>query len=171
VSHRKEATRNDDCNSQALRLPSPGCARTAPVRQHLVRPGHSREGLDHLADQRDRGDFVCQPAPIGIVTGTETVLGEFIPTSQGFHFHLTSTQDYRIYFADGSYLVSSSPTHQSFNSTGRGEVNTEVQQDRGSLYSASGQLIGIVSVFSVSHTTWIDANGNGFPDPGSSLRT
>src|SRR4051794_38481629 len=38
-------------------------------------------------------DFVCQPAPIGVVTGTETLLGEFIPTSQGLHFHFTATQD------------------------------------------------------------------------------
>jgi hypothetical protein len=106
-------------------------------------------------------------AGTGFFTGTETQVGEFIPTPQGIHYHITATVDYRIDFPDGSYLVSSSPAHVVFNQTGSGAaVSTEVQQDRATLYSADGQAVGILSVFSLTHTTWIDANGNGFPDPG-----
>jgi hypothetical protein len=112
-------------------------------------------------------DFVCQPAPTGIVTGTDTVLFTLVPTPQGFHYSATSTQDYRIDFADGSYLISSSPTHFEGNQTRNSpSVYTEVQQDRGTLYTQDGQVIGIVSVSSVTHYTWRDSNGNGFPDPG-----
>ena len=41
-----------------------------------------------------------------------------------------------------------------------------LQQDRGTLYSADGQAIGIVSVFTLTHITWRDSNRNGVPDPG-----
>jgi len=113
------------------------------------------------------GDFVCQPAATGVVTGTETVVGEYTQTPQGTHFHGTATQDYRIVFADGRYLVSSSPSHFDFNQTGQGPaVYTEVQQDRGTLYTAAGERIGIVSVSTLTHTTWSDTNGNQQPDPG-----
>ena len=114
-------------------------------------------------------DFVCQPAPTGVVSGTATTVGHFTFTDQGVHFSGTTTQNYRIDFADGRYLVSSSPTHFEFNAQllGRSQaVNTEVQQDRGTLYTAAGQTLGIVSVFGVTHTTWTDSNGNGQPDPG-----
>jgi hypothetical protein len=34
------------------------------------------------------------------------------------------------------------------------------------LYAANGQPIGRVTVHTLSHMTWSDANGNGQPDPG-----
>ena len=113
-------------------------------------------------------DFVCQPAAIGVITGTETVVGEFITTPNGIHLSGTATQDYRIDFADGRYLVSSSPDHFNFNmgSGNSPSVSNEVQQDRGTLYAVDGQVIGIVSVSSHLHTTWLDSNGNNVPDPG-----
>ena len=43
---------------------------------------------------------------------------------------------------------------------------TEAQQDRGTLYAADGQVIGKVTVFTLTHQTWRDLNGNGLPDPG-----
>lgn len=83
------------------------------------------------------------------------------------HFNGTATQDYRIDFEDGRYLVSSSPSHFEVTQTGHSPfVSTEVQQDRGSLYTASGELIGIVSVSSLSHFVWTDSNGKNFPDSG-----
>ena len=42
----------------------------------------------------------------------------------------------------------------------------EAQQDRGTLYRRDGQVIGRVTVFTLSHTTWRDSNGNGQLDPG-----
>jgi hypothetical protein len=112
-------------------------------------------------------EFVCQPATTGVVTNTITESGHFTITDQGVHFRGTSTQDYRIDWADGRYLVTSSPSHFEFTATSLGlTVFTEAQQDRGTLYSADGQPIGIVSVFTLTHTTWRDSNGNGVPDPG-----
>ena len=78
------------------------------------------------------------------------------------------TQTYRIDFANGWYLLSSSPTRFNTNfgfSNGQTE-NTFAQQDRGTLYDASGQVLGSLDVWSVTHLTWRDLNGNGQPDPG-----
>jgi hypothetical protein len=111
-------------------------------------------------------EFVCQPSPVGVVTNTVTESGHYVITDQGVHIRGTATQDYRIDFADGSYLISSSPSHFERTTTSSVEVITEAQQDRGTLYSADGQVIGIVSVFTLTHTTWRDSNGNGVPDPG-----
>ena len=84
----------------------------------------------------------------------------------GLHVHGTETQDYRIDFEDGRYLISHSPTHFEFNVVGPRFKNTEAQQDRGTLYAGDGRPIGPVTVHTVSHMTWSDANGNGQPDPG-----
>jgi hypothetical protein len=112
-------------------------------------------------------EFVCQPATTGVVTNTITESGHFTITDQGVHFRGTAIQDYRIDFADGRYFVTSSPSHFEFTATSGGlTVNTEAQQDRGTLYSADGQPIGIVSVFTLTHITWRDSNRNGVPDPG-----
>lgn len=112
-------------------------------------------------------EFVCQPAATGVVTNTITDSGHFTITEQGVHFSGTTTQDYRIDFADGRYLITSSPSHFEFTATSHGlQVYTEAQQDRGTLYSADGQPIGIVSVFTLTHITWRDSNRNGIPDPG-----
>jgi hypothetical protein len=76
-------------------------------------------------------------------------------------------QEYRIDWSDGSYLLSRSPSHFEFNTNSLDQfVSTEVQQDPGTLYSPDGQVIGRVTVFTLSHLTWKDTNGNGQPDPG-----
>jgi hypothetical protein len=111
-------------------------------------------------------EFVCQPSPIGVVTNTVTDSGHYVITDQGVHISGTSIQDYRIDFADGTYLISVSPSHFERTTTSSVEVITEAQQDRGTLYSANGQVIGIVSVSTLTHTTWHDSNGNGVPDAG-----
>ena len=113
-------------------------------------------------------DFACGPIASGVLTGTATTVGHFTLTDQGIHIHGTFTQDYRIDFADGSYLLSYSPSHFESNLNLRSgqAVSTEAQQDRGILYTAAGQPIGPVNVFTLTHTTWRDTNGNGFPDAG-----
>jgi hypothetical protein len=45
-------------------------------------------------------------------------------------------------------------------------VYTWAQQDRGTLYNIDGQVIGQLDVFTLTHITWRDTNGNGQPDPG-----
>lgn len=41
-------------------------------------------------------------------------------------------------------------------------VHTEAQQDPGTLYASDGDVIGGVTVLTLTHTTWRDA----IPDPG-----
>jgi hypothetical protein len=102
----------------------------------------------------------------GTGTNTATDAGRFVDTSRTFHVSGTTTQDYRIDWSDGSYLISHSPSHFEFNTNGREFVSTEAQQDRGTLYSADGQVIGHQTVFTLTHTTWRDLNDNGQPDSG-----
>jgi hypothetical protein len=103
----------------------------------------------------------------GAGTNSATTVGQFLDTGQTFHVHGTTVQVYRIDWSDGSYLLSRSPSHFEFNMNSLGQfVSTEVQQDPGILYSHDGQVIGRVTVFTLSHITWRDTNGNGQPDPG-----
>lgn len=104
----------------------------------------------------------------GTVTNTVTEAGRFVANADGtFHVSGTSTQDYRVVWSDGSYEIHHSPSHFEFNTNATGEVVfTEAQQDRGTLYSADGQVIGQLDVFTLTHITWRDVNGNGQPDPG-----
>jgi hypothetical protein len=103
----------------------------------------------------------------GTVTSTVTTVGQFVDTGHGFHVQGTTTQDYRTDWSDGTYSINHSPSHFEFNTNSSGQsVSTEAQQDRGTLYSSDGQVIGTFTVFTLSHTTWRDTNGNGAPDPG-----
>jgi hypothetical protein len=104
----------------------------------------------------------------GTVTNTVTDAGRFVANADGtFHVSGTTTQDYRTVWSDGSYVINHSPSHFEFNTNATGEVVfTEAQQDRGTLYAADGQVIGKVTVFTLTHRTWRDLNGNGQPDPG-----
>jgi hypothetical protein len=104
----------------------------------------------------------------GTVTNTVTDAGRFVANADGtFHVSGTTTQDYRTVWSDGSYQINHSPSHFEFNTNATGEVVfTEAQQDRGTLYAADGQVIGQVTVFTLTHQTWRDLNGNGQPDSG-----
>jgi hypothetical protein len=102
----------------------------------------------------------------GTVTNTVTDAGRYVDTGKTFHVSGTTTQDYRVSWSDGSYLITHSPAHWEFNTNSTGlVVYTWAQQDPGVLYNADGQVIGQLNVFTLTHTTWRDANGNGQPDP------
>jgi hypothetical protein len=103
----------------------------------------------------------------GTVTNTVTEAGRYVDTGGTFHVSGTTTQDYRTVWSDGSYLINHSPAHWEFNTNSTGQVvYTWAQQDRGTLYNIDGQVIGQVDVFTLTHITWRDTNGNGQPDPG-----
>jgi len=104
----------------------------------------------------------------GTVTNTVTDAGRFVANADGtFHVSGTTTQDYRTVWSDGSYLINHSPAHWAFNTNSTGQVvYTWAQQDRGTLYNIDGQVIGQLDVFTLTHITWRDTNGNGQPDPG-----
>jgi hypothetical protein len=103
----------------------------------------------------------------GTVTNTVTEAGRFVANADGtVHVSGTTTQDYRVVWSDGSYQIHHSPSHFEVNANATGFVVTEAQQDRGTLYAADGQVIGKVTVFTLTHQTWRDLNGNGQPEPG-----
>lgn len=110
----------------------------------------------------------CYPDLAGTLTGTDAGSGQFVLTNTGVHVEGVETQTYRIDFANGWYLLSSSPTHfiTNFDFASGQTVNTAAQQDRGTLYDAAGNVIGSIKVWGVTHLTWRDLNGNGQPDPG-----
>jgi hypothetical protein len=116
----------------------------------------------------DVGLVPCYPNLAGTLTGTDTGTGQFVLTTTGVHVEGVETQIYRIDFANGWYLLSSSPTHfdTNFNFSSGQTENTFAQQDRGTLYAANGQLLGRLDVWGVTHLTWRDLNHNGQPDPG-----
>lgn len=101
----------------------------------------------------------------GSGSNTATTSGQFVDTGQTFNVHGTTTQDYRIDWPDGTYLISHSPSHFELNTNSLQFVSTEAQQDRGTLYNHDGQVIGRVTVFTLSHISWRDSNGNGQTDP------
>ncbi len=103
----------------------------------------------------------------GTATNTVTDAGRYVDTGETSHVSGTTTQDYRVVWSDGSYLITHSPAHWEFNTNStRLLVYTWAQQDPGILYNADGQVIGQLNVFTLTHVTWRDANGNGQPDPG-----
>jgi hypothetical protein len=90
-------------------------------------------------------------------TNTNTVTDVFhviggLPTT---HVQLTETQAYRGDWSDGTYLISHSVSHNEFNTGPNGEGEfTFAQQDRGTLYSTDGRVIGYQTVFTQGHITW-----------------
>ncbi len=121
---------------------------------------------DTLSDT-EIGILGCLPDVTGTLSGTETVAGHIVDTGHSFHVSGTETQSYRIDFTDGRYLTSYSPSHFEFNTNARDRsVFTQDQQDRGTLYAADDSVIGAVTVFTLTHFTFSDGNGNGSPDPG-----
>jgi hypothetical protein len=116
----------------------------------------------------ETGIVGCYPDLTGTLSGTDTVSGQFVATDAGIHFRGTEIQDYRVDFENGWYLLSYSPMHFDVNANfGSSQFeSTNAQQDRGTLYAANGQVIGPITVQTVTHITWRDLNNNGIPDPG-----
>jgi hypothetical protein len=107
------------------------------------------------------------PELIGMVSGTETTVGQFTATNQGFNVHGTTTFDYQVDFPDGRYVLGTAFEHFDFNinfQSGQ-TTNTDVIREPRTIYNASGQPIGNVVIHALSHITFRDANGNGQPDP------
>jgi hypothetical protein len=126
---------------------------------------HSQEPISFTLN-----DHPCFPGVLGTVTGTDTVDGRFTengPPALGFHAHGVDVADYRIDFSDGRYIVGEGITHFDFNATARQHVTeTDVWRDRTTAFAADGTPLGPVTIHATSHVSYIDANGNGEPDPG-----
>ena len=94
----------------------------------------------------------------GINTATITVDGRYTDIGNGAqHVTEVDTLDYRVEYSDGTYLISHSTAHAEFDTNGFGDAEfTVAQQDRGTLYSADGQVLGYQTVFTQVHFTWHD---------------
>jgi len=94
----------------------------------------------------------------GINTGTITVDGRYTNIGNGAqHVSEVDTLDYHVDYSDGSYLISHSTAHAEFDTNAVGDAEfTVAQQDRGTLYSADGQVLGYQTVFTLVHFTWHD---------------
>ena len=93
----------------------------------------------------------------GTNTSTITDFFRFVDNADGtVHLELTETVDYRTVWSDGTYLVSHSVSHNEFEaqSVGLDQEFTFAQQDRGTLYSPDGQVIGSQTIIHEGHITW-----------------
>lgn len=79
---------------------------------------------------------------VGILTGTDTLSGRTVENGTGFHFAGSLTLVYRIDLPDGSYILGSQTERQTFSGTDRHEVFGGTLLDKGTLYDASGEVIG-----------------------------
>jgi hypothetical protein len=103
----------------------------------------------------------------GVNTGAITVTGHFVDIGNGTqHVIETVTLDYRVDYSDGTYLISHSQSPAEFNTNAVGDAEfTFAQQDRGTLYSADGQVLGHQTVFTQGHVTWHDDFQTVISDP------
>jgi hypothetical protein len=94
----------------------------------------------------------------GTTTTTVTVDGRYTDIGNGAqHVSETDTFDRRSDWSDGTYLISHSTVHAEFDTNGFGDAEfTLAQQDRGTDYSADGQVLGHRTVFTLVHFTWHD---------------
>ena len=96
----------------------------------------------------------------GTTTNTLTIQGHSVAGAAGtFHFYGSFTQNYRSDWSDGTYLISRAVSQVSFDINAVGAATqTEPEQDRGTLYSSTGQILGYQHVWGMFHITFVDGN-------------
>jgi hypothetical protein len=112
-------------------------------------------------------NFPCAEGTAVLMTGTVTSDGRFAETARHFSAHGTETIDYRVDLADGSYALGSVIEHFSFAINFNRPLNVEssIQKEQATLFSADGQPIGTMNVAVTFHVTYTDLNGSFEPDP------
>jgi hypothetical protein len=118
--------------------------------------------------------IACLGPDAGTISGQGTAVGG-LTFSNGpepapfFNAHLTLTEDGRIDFPTGTYVLDHFVQHFNYTSgTYRPyDSRTAVVQERGTVYDPDGQPTGeTVIVHEVQHATYYDANHNDEIDPG-----
>ena len=94
----------------------------------------------------------------GTFTNTVTEQGHMVTNADGtFHEFLTVTQNIREDWTDGSYLIDQAVGPVNFNMNATGTVTfSGAQQDRGTLYSSSGQILGYSVIATQFHGTFVN---------------
>jgi hypothetical protein len=100
----------------------------------------------------------CTGVVGGTFTNTVTEQGHMVTNADGtFHEFLTVTQNIREDWTDGSYLIDQAVGPVDFNMNATGTVTfSGAQQDRGTLYSSTGQIIGYSVIATQFHATFVD---------------
>jgi hypothetical protein len=113
-------------------------------------------------------NFPCAEGIPVLMTGTVTSDGHFTEAGRHFSVHGTDTIDYRVDLPDGSHALGSVIDHFNFaiNFNRPRNVESSIQREQATLYSANGQPIGTMNVSVTHHVTYSDLNGNFEPDPG-----
>jgi hypothetical protein len=101
---------------------------------------------------------------VGTLSGTDTIAGQTVETDTGFHFTGTDTFVFRIDYVNGWYALHSQSEQLSFNANPLQDVVviTGALLDMGTLYDASGNLIGYERFNNIFHTTIV--NGTAVTD-------
>jgi hypothetical protein len=95
----------------------------------------------------------------GSNTTTATRYGHFVGINGSQHVEATFVFDYRSDWSDGTYDIGQSTVHLEFETNSLNQAErTFAQQDRATFYTADGQVIGIQTVFTQGHITWLDGN-------------
>jgi len=119
--------------------------------------------------------FTCLgPGAVGTITVVESGSGHFTengPPAFGFHARGSSTQNYRMDFVDGRYVIGVSQFRFSFNATGDALIGDAFEgQDHSALYDSSGDLLGPVTVHDNGHVVYEDLNHDNEPDAGDMIK-
>ncbi len=118
-------------------------------------------------------EYDCLGPDPGVASGTQEDKESRTWSVGGFHYLLTHTEEGRIDFPSGVYVLDKLTEHFNYNSGTHATTDTftSAVQDRGTVYGADGQPTGqIVTIHALTHFTWIDTNGNGDPDPGDDYK-
>jgi hypothetical protein len=94
----------------------------------------------------------------GTFTNTVTEQGHEVLDADGtFHIFLTVTQDIREDWIDGTYLIDQAvgPVDFNINATGTNTFSG-AEQDRGTLHSPTGQILGYSIIATQFHGTVVD---------------
>jgi len=99
----------------------------------------------------------CRPDLTGTLVGMEVLSYQSVETRQGFHIHGTIVDTARIDWSDGSYTLTESVDHFSFNAVGQGtSVFTETHTDEGDFFTAAGVFEFRATFHEIEHFTVID---------------
>ena len=99
----------------------------------------------------------CRPGLTGTIVGTDVMSFQSLESPEGFHTHGTFVDTGRIDWSDGSYTLTESVDHFSFNAVGQGtSVFTETHTDGGDFFTAAGVFEFRATFHEIEHITIID---------------
>jgi hypothetical protein len=101
------------------------------------------------------------PDLVGTVSGTERTEWQIVDTGTTVHAPATTTQEYRVDFPDGRYVVGTATEHFTFSTrSDMPLVSTTTIVEPRTIYDADGNPVGRVMVHFTGHITAFDANGD-----------